>query len=409
MSTNLTSSGRARYSRLVMMLLSPTLLPLPVAPAMSRWGMAARSVTAGLPRMSFPSAMANGEGYSRNLREASTSRNTTGSRSAFGISIPTTALPGMGATMRTLTARITRARSSARLTILFTLTPLAGSNSYIVMTGPGRTWVTRPSTPKSRSFISRISARLSRSSCMVSTSTFGGSVRRASGGSFQARGLREKSRARWRAAFAPAWLAAGSARPSSLSSRWTTGGWLASSTASSCGASGSAARRRRCRRRAAGRAISGRLPLAVHGKRGSLMRFTEATTRRQRCFSPVIVVEAIPDMVTWVSSRKAMTNKALAAMVAPVVFRKLVRPWATPWPTAPPAGTPDMGSLKKGSAARERFSSVVPATSRPAPPGNTQWSRAGCVRRKRLAAHATSASGRMKAPTPKVCARASAR
>ncbi len=48
----------------------------------------------------------------------------------------------------------------------FTLTPEAGSNSYIVITGPGCTVTTRPPTPKSASFFSRMREfmmRLSRS------------------------------------------------------------------------------------------------------------------------------------------------------------------------------------------------------------------------------------------------------
>ena len=42
------------------------------------------------------------------------------------------------------------------MTIRRTLTPGAGLNSYIVMTGPGRTATTSPSTPKSSSFFCRI-------------------------------------------------------------------------------------------------------------------------------------------------------------------------------------------------------------------------------------------------------------
>ena len=59
-------------------------------------------------------------------------------------SMPTTGLPGIGARMRTASARSAIARSSARLTMRFTLTPGAGSNSKVVMTGPGRTATTLP-------------------------------------------------------------------------------------------------------------------------------------------------------------------------------------------------------------------------------------------------------------------------
>jgi hypothetical protein len=44
-----TSSGVARYSRLVNIALRPTDLPVPVDPAMSKCGIVARSVTYGSP------------------------------------------------------------------------------------------------------------------------------------------------------------------------------------------------------------------------------------------------------------------------------------------------------------------------------------------------------------------------
>ena len=70
--------------------------------------------------------------------------------------MPTTDLPGIGAMMRIESARSASARSSERLVMRLTLTPGAGSNSYIVITGPGCTVTTRPCTPKSASFFSRI-------------------------------------------------------------------------------------------------------------------------------------------------------------------------------------------------------------------------------------------------------------
>ena len=56
--------------------------------------------------------------------------------------------------IRMLGARNASARSSERFVILLILTPGAGSSSYIVMTGPGFTSTTFPSTPKSESFFS---------------------------------------------------------------------------------------------------------------------------------------------------------------------------------------------------------------------------------------------------------------
>ena len=55
----LASSGLERNSRLMMMLLTQTDLPLPVLPAMSRWGILHRSATWATPAMSLPSANAH--------------------------------------------------------------------------------------------------------------------------------------------------------------------------------------------------------------------------------------------------------------------------------------------------------------------------------------------------------------
>ena len=54
----------------------------------------------------------------------------------FGISIPTTSLPGIGACMRIERARNAIAKSSSRVRILLTLTFGAGRNSKVVTIGP---------------------------------------------------------------------------------------------------------------------------------------------------------------------------------------------------------------------------------------------------------------------------------
>ena len=54
----------------------------------------------------------------------------------FGISIPTAAFPGIGATIRTELAASRKAILSCKVTILLNFTPGAGSNSNIVTTGP---------------------------------------------------------------------------------------------------------------------------------------------------------------------------------------------------------------------------------------------------------------------------------
>ena len=74
------------------------------------------------------------------------SRMNTFSRRGLETSMPTTGLPGMGARILTESARSAMERSSARVTIRFTFTPGAGSNSKVVITGPGWTATTFPST-----------------------------------------------------------------------------------------------------------------------------------------------------------------------------------------------------------------------------------------------------------------------
>ncbi len=109
--------------------------------------MRARSTTAGPPSMSLPIAMGRRALDLRNMSSATISLRKTFSRALFGTSMPTAALPGMGATMRTRSASSDMARSSERLAILATRVPGAGANSYIVTTGPGRMATTSPFTP----------------------------------------------------------------------------------------------------------------------------------------------------------------------------------------------------------------------------------------------------------------------
>ena len=90
-----TSSGVARKRMLVSIALSATDLPVPVAPAMSRWGIVARSPMNGSPWIVLPSAM-------RQLRRRRAGRRPTravrAARSArgagSGIWMPTVDLPG---------------------------------------------------------------------------------------------------------------------------------------------------------------------------------------------------------------------------------------------------------------------------------------------------------------------------
>src|SRR5450759_4887129 len=70
--------------------------------------------------------------------------------------MPSTPLPGTGATMRMDRAFRARARSSANPVILLILTPRAGSSSKRLTTGPLMMAVTRPSTPKWRRVFSQL-------------------------------------------------------------------------------------------------------------------------------------------------------------------------------------------------------------------------------------------------------------
>ena len=66
----------------------------------------------------------------------------------MGTSIPTAALPGIGASILIDFAAKFNAISSARLTILLTFTPVLGVSSYLVTVGPFVIFVTLASTLK---------------------------------------------------------------------------------------------------------------------------------------------------------------------------------------------------------------------------------------------------------------------
>ena len=133
------------------MALMLTDLPEPVVPATSRCGILPMSAITGTPAMSLPRARVSGESARRNCRESRISFSRTVSRCSLGISMPTTDLPGITSTMRTLTTARERARSFAKALILLTFVPLAGSSSKRVTTGPGSAETTLASTRKSAS------------------------------------------------------------------------------------------------------------------------------------------------------------------------------------------------------------------------------------------------------------------
>ena len=114
------------YKILITNVFIHTLLPDPVAPAISRWGILLKSATMHLPAMSFPKAKAKLLLDFLNSSDSITSLKKTGVKSLFGISIPIADFPGIGASILTPLAAKLKAISSDKLTILLTFTPVLG-------------------------------------------------------------------------------------------------------------------------------------------------------------------------------------------------------------------------------------------------------------------------------------------
>ena len=110
--------------------------PEPVEPAIRTCGIFAMFAITAFPPTSFPSATLSFELLFWNSSLSITSLSPTICFSAFGTSIPTACLPGIGASILMVSAAKFKAISSAKLAILLTLTPSAGFNSYLVIAGP---------------------------------------------------------------------------------------------------------------------------------------------------------------------------------------------------------------------------------------------------------------------------------
>ena len=134
--------------------LTHTLLPEPVAPATSRCGILARSTAIASPETSRPRANIRGLGASCIRFSSRNGRKPTTSLTLLGISMPTTSLPGIGASMRMERADRAIARSSARASMRETLTWCSGLTSYWVTTGPELTATTLAGMEKLSSFSS---------------------------------------------------------------------------------------------------------------------------------------------------------------------------------------------------------------------------------------------------------------
>ena len=121
--SSFTSSGRRviRIDRI--MAFKQTDLPVPVRPAISRWGISARSKYSGCPLTSLP----RNRGIRMRLEVARapwiTSSRRTVQRLSLGTSMPTVVLPGMGETIRTLGTASAIARSFASPTTRETRKP----------------------------------------------------------------------------------------------------------------------------------------------------------------------------------------------------------------------------------------------------------------------------------------------
>ena len=106
------------------------------------------SASCMFPATSFPNATVSFDELSPNSSLSNTSLKCTASFSLFGTSIPTACFPGIGASIRIVSAAKFSAMSSARFAILLTRTPSAGFNSYLVIAGPTETFSTFADTPK---------------------------------------------------------------------------------------------------------------------------------------------------------------------------------------------------------------------------------------------------------------------
>ena len=124
------------YIREARIIFKPTDLPWPVAPAISRWGILARSTTNTSLEMVLPRATGRSLSLFINFSVPNTERAATNSLFLFGTSIPIVPLPGIGAMIRIPKAAKLRAMSSSRFLILLIFTPGSGMISYNVTVGP---------------------------------------------------------------------------------------------------------------------------------------------------------------------------------------------------------------------------------------------------------------------------------
>ena len=105
--------------------------------------------------MSLPRAMLSRDLEAENSGLSTTSRSQMVSRFSLGTWMPTVDFPATRS-IRMLSARMARQRSSCRLTMRLYLMPASGLNSKVVTTGPGLICTTEPMTPNSPHFWVRV-------------------------------------------------------------------------------------------------------------------------------------------------------------------------------------------------------------------------------------------------------------
>ena len=133
---SLTSSGLALKRILIISVFIHTDLPDPVEPAMRRCGILAISVVITCPLISIPTANDILDFAFLKFSDSTNSLNVTTDISLLGTSIPIAAFPGIGASILISAAARLSLISSARLSILLTLTPCSGCISNLVTAGP---------------------------------------------------------------------------------------------------------------------------------------------------------------------------------------------------------------------------------------------------------------------------------
>ena len=128
-SNNFTSSGEDLYIILIIIVFMHTLLPEPVAPAISKWGILSIEETTGLPVTSFPKDNGISESISLYSSDKRISFKYTLSLILFGTSMPTAAFPGIGASILISEDAKVKAILSDNETILLNFIPGEGDSS----------------------------------------------------------------------------------------------------------------------------------------------------------------------------------------------------------------------------------------------------------------------------------------